>query len=104
MAATSTHNNLMPLYYAIVKHFTDGQPYCAQDLLDALAPLYGNYKLFTLKDIDEALATARENGLLDEVNCDIDAAGQLRIFYQMTDFGQDMVNRYIGKYSNPKVV
>ena len=101
MTNSVSTKELMPLYYAIVKHFVDGQQYCAQDVIDALKPLYGSYKLLNNKDVEEALATAKENGLLDEVNCDLDEAGALRIYYQMNDFGQDMVQRYIGKYNNP---
>lgn len=94
-------NDLMPLYYAIVKHFMDGAPHCTEDLIDALSPYYGSYKLLTKKDVEEALATAKENGLLDESNYDIDANGELRIYYCVNEFGRDMIDRYIGKYSNP---
>ena len=93
-------NELMPLYYAIVKHFMDGEEYSADDVIAALEPNYGGYKLLTKKDVEEALATAKENGLLDESSCDLDDAGDLRIHYQVNDFGKDMINRYIGKYSN----
>ncbi|WP_350455432.1 hypothetical protein [Slackia heliotrinireducens] len=94
-------NELMPLYYAIVKHFVGGSQDCAQGVVAALKPQYGDYKLLTLKDVEEALATAKENGLLDESNCDLDDNGGLRIWYQVTEFGEDMIDRYIGKYSNP---
>ena len=94
-------NKLMPLYYAIVKHFMDGNDYCADDVISALEPLYGGYKLLTKRDVEEALDTAKENGLLDEAKCDLDDAGSLRIYYCVSDFGRDMIDRYIGKYSNP---
>lgn len=93
-------NELMPLYYAIVKHFTGGAEYCAEDVITALKPLYGGYKLLTRKAIEEALATAKENGLLDESNYGLDDAGGLRVYFRVTDFGLDMIERYIGKYSN----
>lgn len=93
--------DLMPLYYAIVKHFMDGAQYSAADVIAALEPNYGDYKLLNPKDVEEALATANENGLLEESNCDLDANGELRIFYRVTDFGRTMIDRYIGKYSNP---
>lgn len=89
----------MPLYYAIVKHFMDDRPDTAEGVVDSLKGLYGGYKLLTLKDVDEALATAKENGLLDEVGCDLNEDGDLRIYYQVNDFGRDMITRYIGKYS-----
>lgn len=94
-------NKLMPLYYAIVKYFMDGEEHCADDVITALEPLYGGYKLLTKKDVEEALDTAKENGLLDEARCDLDDTGALRIFYCVNDFGRDMIDRYIGKYSNP---
>ena len=94
-------NNLIPLYYAIDKHFMSGEKDCAAGVVDALSPAYGNYKLLTLRDVEEALATAKENGLLDEVDWDLDEAGGLRVYYQVTDFGRDRIDRYIGKYDNP---
>jgi len=94
-------NELMPLYYAILKQFMDGKEYSADEIIDALKPLYGSYKLLTKKDVEEALATAKENALLDESSYGLDGHGELRIRYQVNDFGRDMIDRYIGKYSNP---
>lgn len=88
-------NNLVPLYYAIVKHFMDGRQDCAVGVVDALAPDYGNYKMLTMKDVEEALATANENGVLEECGYDLDSNGGLVVYYRMTDFGKDMVGRYI---------
>ena len=28
--------------------------------------------------------------------CDLDDAGNLRIYYRITDFGTDMISRYLG--------
>ena len=47
-------------------------------------------------DVDDALAVAKENGILEETRCDLDDAGNLRIFYRITDFGTDMISRYLG--------
>ena len=91
---------LIPLYYAIVKHFMDGGQHSPADVIAALEPLYGGYKLLTPEDVAEALATAKENGLLDESGYDLDESGDLRIYYRVNDFGRDMIDRYIGKYSN----
>ena len=96
-------DSLMPLYYAILKHFMDGQEDCAEGVIRSLEPQYGGYKLLTRKDVEEALDTAKENGLLDETRCELEEGTKdcLRIFYQVNDFGRDMIDRYIGKYSNP---
>ena len=98
----ANEKELIPLYYAIIKHFMDGTEACADDVVSALSPDYGDYKLLTHKDVEEALATAKENGLLDESNYGIDANDPLQVYYKVTDFGLDMMNRYIGKYNNPK--
>ncbi len=88
-------NNLEPLYYAIIRHFTNDCESCAADVVDALKPNYASYKLLTLHDVDDALAVAKENGILEEVRCDLDSTGSLRIFYRITDFGTDMITRYL---------
>lgn len=94
-------NNLMPLYYAIVKQFMDGNEYDASEIVRVLEPNYGGYRLLTRRGVEEALATAKENGLLDESRYDVDDAGGLRIFYRVNDFGREMIDRYIGMYHNP---
>ena len=88
-------SNELPLYYAIMKHFENGKPDCTEGVMHDLATSYSSYKLFTRKDIDEALATAKENGLLDECDWEIDANGELQTFYIANDLGRDMIQRYI---------
>ena len=89
-------NKLEPLYYAIIRHFTNDRESCAADVVEALTPKYASYKLLTLHDVDDALAVAKENGILEETRCDLDDAGNLRIYYRITDFGTDMISRYLG--------
>ena len=89
-------SNELPLYYAIMKHFAHGKPDCTEGVMRDLATSYSTYKLFTRKDINEALATAKENGLLDECDWKIDDDGELQTFNIANDFGKDMIRRYIG--------
>lgn len=91
----ATQKKLPPLYYAIILHFLDGKTDSAQGVVQALSPNYGGYRLLTLKDVEEALATAKENGLLEEADFLMDEDGELRIDYRMTEFGRDMVQRYL---------
>lgn len=86
---------LPPLYYAIVLHFLDGKTDSAQDVVQALVSDYGHYKLLNIKDVEEALATAKENGLLMETDYRVDENGELLINYQITEFGRDMIRRYL---------
>lgn len=88
-------SNLMPLYFAIMKNFESGKADCVEGVMDALRSDYGTYKLFTEKDIEESLATAKENGLLDECGWQLDKNGNLKVFYQANDFGKDMIAKYL---------
>ena len=86
---------LPPLYYAIILHFIDGKTDSAQGVVQALVSDYGRYKLLNIKDVEEALATAKENGLLMETGYRVDENGELLTDYQITEFGRDMVLRYL---------
>lgn len=88
-------NNLPPLYYAIVTHFEGGAVGDARGVADALSEDYAGYKLLNIKDVSEALATAKENGILEEAGYGVDAEGELVISYRMSDFGKEMVGKYL---------
>ena len=84
-------DSLIPLHYAILKHFMDGEADCADGVVRALEGDYRGY------DVEETLATAKENGLLDEAGYDLSEEGYLRIRYRINSFGEDMMGRYIAK-------
>lgn len=88
-------NELLPLHYAIIKHFENGATACAQDVVAALKPVYSNYKLLSLHDVEETLATAKENGILEETNCTVNNDGNLTFYYRLSDFGKKMVGKYL---------
>ena len=88
-------NELLPLHYAIIKHFENGVTACAQDVVAALKPAYSSYKLLSLHDVEETLATAKENGILEEADCTVKDNGNLVFYYRLTDFGKDMVGKYL---------
>ena len=87
-------NELLPLHYAIIKHFENGATACAQDVVAALKPAYSSYKLLSLHDVEETLATAKENGILEETDCTVKDEG-LTFYYRLSDFGKDMVGKYL---------
>ena len=88
-------DSLIPLHYA--KHFMDGEADCADGVVRALEGDYRGYKLLNRADVEETLATAKENGLLDEAGYDLSEEGYLRIRYRINSFGEDMMGRYIAK-------
>ena len=88
-------NELLPLHYAIIKHFENGATACAQDVVAALEPAYSSYKLLSLHDVEETLATAKENGVLEEADCTVKDNGNLVFYYRLSDFGKNMVGKYL---------
>lgn len=88
-------NETEPLYYAIIRLFGDGLQHTAEAVMAQLEPVYKGRKLFTRKGIDEALATAKENGLLEESHYSLSSQGALLISYKITDFGKEMVRKYL---------
>lgn len=88
-------NDSLPLYYAIIKHFENGTEDCAQGVVAALEPEYSGYKLLTINDVVEALATAKENEILEETSCKINSDNQLVSNYRLTEFGKRMIERYL---------
>lgn len=84
-----------PLSYAIMRLFMDGKARCAADVVNELKPLYGGHRLLNEKDVDEALAIAKENGLLDESGAEMGDCGALRIYFTVNDYGREMVRDYL---------
>lgn len=87
--------DLLPLNYAIMKLFEDGKPRCARDVVEELDAAYGRYRLLTIKDIGEALATAKENGLLFETRLSFSDETGLSIFYKTTPYGKSLTEHYL---------
>ncbi len=89
------HDEAEPLYYAIIRLFADSYERTAEDVLSELEPIYSGRKLFTRKGIDEALSTARENGLLEESSYKIRESRDLVVGYTITRFGKEAVAKYL---------
>lgn len=88
-------NNLPPLNYAILKLFADGAERCAQDVIGELRADYGSYKLLSPEGVGEALATAKENELLEETRFELAPDDTLVTYYRVTEFGKEAIEKYI---------
>lgn len=86
---------MKPLNYAILKYFTKVDEACADDVIQALKPEYGSFKMLKKKAVIEALMTAEQNGLIEESRFDLDENGELRIFYHAHEEGKTTINSYI---------
>lgn len=85
----------IPLYYAIMLHFMDGADHAARDVAAALSNVYAGRRQLAPRGMEEALATARENGLLDEAGHRIGERGELETSYRISGFGRETVARYL---------
>lgn len=86
---------MKPLNYAILKYFTTVKEACAEDVIEALKPTYGNFKALKKKAVIEALMTAEANGLIEETRYELDANGELRVYYHAHEEGAATINAYI---------
>lgn len=84
-----------PLNYAILKYMTTVNEACADDVLGALKGDYSTFRAFNKPDVLNALLTAEANGLLEESRYDLDAEGQVRLFFRAHAEGAATINRYI---------
>jgi len=86
---------MKPLNFAILKHVTTVKEACANDIIHALQGEYGSFKALSRDGVVEALMTAEQNGLVQEMRFDLDSKGELRIYYWAHEEGAATINKYI---------
>ena len=86
---------MTPLNYAIIKHFTTVDEASPLEVYEAIKGEYGNYRMCTPKAINVAVMTAEKNGLLEESRYELDANGELVIYYHAVGEGLDAINSFI---------
>lgn len=82
-----------PLNYVILRHFTKTDKSCADDVIESLKGVYGNFKALKKPSVIEALMTAQANGLIEEVDVNFDNNGDLRIYYHATEENIATINK-----------
>lgn len=86
---------MKPLNYAILKYVTSVDEASPDDVMRVLEPVYGSFKAFKKNEILNALLTAEANGLLEETRCDLDDAGNVRLYFHAPQEGAATINNYI---------
>jgi DNA-binding PadR family transcriptional regulator len=86
---------MKPLNYAILKYFTKVKEACAEDVIEALKGEYGSFKALKKPAVVEAIMTGEANGLLEETRYELDAKGELRVYYRAHEEGAATINSYI---------
>ncbi|MDR2109189.1 MAG: hypothetical protein LBP28_07005 [Coriobacteriales bacterium] len=87
---------MLPLNYAILELFKTGAEYDTTAVMQRLQGDYGSFKAFNPPAVLESLMSAEKNELLEESRYDLDEQGELHVYYQATDYGREMIARYIG--------
>ena len=85
----------LPLNYAILLYFTEHEEGDADSVIEKLLPEYRRYRAFRRPGVVEALMTAKENGILEEVRAEVWNEDRLRLWYRLTDYGQDLIQRFM---------
>jgi drug/metabolite transporter (DMT)-like permease len=85
----------LPLNYAVLRLFANGLELDTQAVMDTLAGAYSSCRAFNPKSVLESLMSAEKNGLLEESRFEADGQGGLKAYYRSTEYGRDMIGRYI---------
>jgi len=84
-----------PLNYAILLYFTKHEEGDADSVIEALGPEYGHYRAFKRPAVVEAIMTAKENGILEEVRTELTDGDMLRVWYRLSEYGKGLVQRFL---------
>ena len=87
---------MMPLNFAILKHFTTHERASADEVIAALTPSYGKMRGLRKNAVVSALMTAEKNGLLVEDVVTLDANGALVVYYRATEESRRVILHYLG--------
>ena len=85
----------LPLNYAILLFFTKNEEGDADTIIEELKPEYGLYRMFKRAAVVEALMTAKENGILEEVRTELEEGDVLRVWYKLTEYGTELIQRFL---------
>lgn len=86
---------MRPLFQEVLHLYTDGKERSREMVQNELRSTYGSFRAFKDKQMDEALHTAMSNGLIAESRYELDADGNLVIYYKADQDMIDLINSYI---------
>ena len=86
---------MLPLNYATLKLFADGDQLDVAAVMDRLKPSYGSFRSFKFRAIQESLMSAEKNDLLERTSFELDEDCNLRVYYRASEYGLRMIAQYI---------
>ncbi|MGL6113773.1 MAG: hypothetical protein ACRC1R_01915 [Cetobacterium sp.] len=86
---------MKPLNYAILKHFTKHGKSSVHEVMEVLKEDYENFKSFNKSAVINALMTAEANGLIAEIDANLDENGEVIIYYEASEESKNIINTFI---------
>ncbi|MCL2151236.1 MAG: hypothetical protein FWH50_03320 [Coriobacteriia bacterium] len=86
---------MLPLNYAVLKLFENGDEYDADAAMAVLADSYGRFRAFKKSTIIESLMAAEKNEILEQSRYELDELDELHIYYRATEYGSGLIKKYI---------
>lgn len=88
---------MLPLNYAMLDYFVCHDEACVDDVMADLAAEYASFVAFARPRMQEALMTAHKNGLIDETRFDLNAEGELRVYYRASAEQRKVIGAYLSR-------
>ena len=89
--------SLLPIRSRALHFLSTVEKANVDDVMKGLEVDYGKERQFTKANFDDHMLNLHANGLIDEVSCDLDKNGKLRVYYKINNEGINTVNKYLPK-------
>jgi len=76
-------------------YFTKHDEGDADSVIEALGPVYGHYRAFKRPAVVEAIMTAKENEILEEVRTELTEGDILSVWYRLSEYGKELVQCFL---------
>ncbi|CAH8770878.1 hypothetical protein [Paenibacillus dendritiformis] len=88
---------LLPIRSRVLLFMSTVQQANIDDAMDALKSEYGGERQFTRANFLDHMLSLQANGLIDEVHYELDANGELCMYYAINNEGIHTINKYLPK-------
>ncbi|WP_232699596.1 hypothetical protein [Brevibacillus daliensis] len=88
---------LLPIRSRVLLFMSTVQQANIDDAMNALKSEYGEEGQFTRENFLDHMLSLQANGLIDEVHYELNANGELCMYYAINDEGNRTINKYLPK-------
>ncbi|MDO5853078.1 MAG: hypothetical protein Q4Q62_03275 [Thermoplasmata archaeon] len=86
---------MLPFRFRLMDYLASVDEASPRTAIAALGSEYGDRKFFTEKKLVEDFLSMQANGIAEETRVTMDDAGGLECFYEITDYGRDLLDKYL---------